>query len=385
MKNFISVLILALLMTMLPTSCNKEKSDYNKAKKSGSVEELKTYIADNPGSVYVDSANALIEKLTWQQALLANRTAAYEQYLENYPEGKYTGEALAQLAEKKENLKLALKAFNRAQQAVDEIEMVELYSTADSLFKLVDFADLIVEGYKEPTINLHLDQNDKLSDQIARSFSTTRYLYGQPVAETFIHDLGSGRINNNISYKIILGSAGVTDFTLLIELLRDGKVVTTLGEDNYNVRSNRYNSFIGFFYNDGVDFLPGDKLRFVIKASGSNYGKACGNFESYLKAVQPAADLDDNVLSERMRAVEWCASSCSWTHPAAMVMDFIAQLDYCVLNNKNATWNFGGGSQKDGQPYRVTWKNDSLNIKQLSEEEIDILDIKENNMSFTLL
>ncbi len=384
MKKILLISALTLTVILLFNSCNKEKRDYNKAKNSESLEELKIYITEYPNAIYVDSANLLIEEITWQQALLENRNTAYSEYLENYPDGRYVNEVLEQLAQKKENLILALKAFHKAQQANNEIEQVEFYSRADSLFELVNYTDFIFEAFKEPTINLHLDQEDKLSEIINRSFTTSRFLYGQPVTEMFTYNLSNEKINDYIFYKIILGSVDVTDIRITIQLIRNGKIISNLGEDNYTVSSNKYNSYIGFFHNDSINILPDDKLRFVINASGSNYGKSCGNNESYIKAVRPAVDLDNDVLAERIKAIEWCATSSKWSHPAAPLIDFIAQLDYCVLNDKSGIWDIGGGSQKDGQPYQVSWKNDSITIKKLTQEDADALGIKEYSTRFSI-
>ncbi|HCC70780.1 MAG TPA: hypothetical protein DEQ09_06475 [Bacteroidales bacterium] len=161
-------------------------------------------------------------------------------------------------------------------------------------------------------------------------------------------------------------------------------MISNLGENLFTVSSNKYNSYIGFFHNDSINLFPDDKLRFVITASGSNYGKSCDNYASYVKVVQPEKNIDNNVLRERRRAIEWSTSNSKWSFPGAPLMDFIAQLDYCVLNSKNGNWNIGWGSQKDKQPYNVSWKNDSLIINKLTKEKADSLGISEYTMVFSM-
>lgn len=384
MKKYLNILSILLIMMLLFYSCNQDKRNFNKAKDSESTEELKSFIADYPNSVYVDSANALIEKLIWHEALLENSTRAYEAYLSFYPDGQYVDEVHEQIEIKKENLNLALNTFYLAQQTNVKSEQEELYLRTDSLFKLANFTEFILEVYKEPTLNLHLDQENSLSEFIERPFTTSRFLYGGLAGEDFIYNLENEKINGYILYKLILGSADVTQIKITIQLMRNGKMISNIGESSFTVSSNQYSSYIGFLYNDGMDILPNDKLRFVIYASGSDYGKSCDNFASYIKVLQTANDLDTVVLAERERAIEWSASNSKWSHPGAPLIDFIAQLDYCVLNNKNGKWDIGWGSQKDGQPYNVAWKNDYLIIKKLTKEKADALGIKEYTMGFSI-
>ena len=68
--------------------------------------------------------------------------------------------------------------------------------------------------------------------------------------------------------------------------------------------------------------------------------------------------------------------------PSVPLIDFIAQLDYCVLNGKNGKWDIGGGRQKDGQPYQISWKNNALTVEKLTKENADVLGIKEYSLEF---
>jgi hypothetical protein len=182
----------------------------------------------------------------------------------------------------------------------------------------------------------------------------------------------------------MIASARTTEIKLAIQLIRDGNIIATIGENDYSITSNYYGSYIGFIQNDSIYPLPGDKLQFTITASGSDYGTFCGNYKSYVKAIEPSDTLNNNILTERNKAITWCVSDSKWSYPGVVVLDFIAQLDYCILNGKNGKWNIGWGSQRDGLPYQIKWTNNHLVIQKLTKENANLIGIKEYAMDFSI-
>ena len=133
----------------------------------------------------------------------------------------------------------------------------------------------------------------------------------------------------------MLASANITHITLSIDLFLNGQVISTIDDNTFSVNSKHYDGYIGFILNDNISSSPVDKIRFNITASGSDYGTYCGNFKSYIKVCAPIDTLNKAVLSEREKAIGWYVSNSKWSYPTVMVLDFIAQLDYCLLNGKN--------------------------------------------------
>jgi tetratricopeptide (TPR) repeat protein len=281
-------------------------------------------------------------------------------------------------------LKLALGIFNLAQQASDKSERERLYSKTDSLFKFVNFTEFMLDVFKNPSKNLHLHY-EKLSESIRGQITDSRYLYGKPVTQHFDFVLSDERINKYIYYKIMFASADVTRIALSIDLIRNGKVVSTIDGNEFSVSSKNYQSQIGFILNNNINSLPNDIIRFKITASGSNYGTYYGNLLSYIKIDQPINSLDTAVLSERKKAINWCVSNSKWSHPSGVVLDFIAQLDYCVLKGKNGKWNMGWGSLNDDLAYQVSWKNNALSTQKLTKEKANLVGIKEFTTEFSII
>jgi len=382
LKNSGYVLVLMVFLC----SCNQEQKDFNLAKDSESTTELESFITNYPGSEYVDSAQILIEKLIWQETLTKNTVTGYEDYLSNYPDGNYVDKVPEQLSIKKESLKLALETFRLAQQTTNKSEQEKLYSQTDSLFHLANFTEFILDAFKYPSKNLHIssDGTKQLSEFIERSFTTSYYLYGGSQTQSNYFTLKDDQINNPVYYKLMIASADITNIKLTVDLIRSGKVISKIGENTFIVNSRNYLSQIGFMYYDEMSSQPNDKIRFKIIASGSDYGMSCGNYESFIKVGQPLNMLDETVLSEREKAISWCVSNSKWSHPTVFVLDFISQLDYCVLHGKNGNWDIGWASQKNGLAYKVSWETNMLSIQELSRAEANEAGIKESTMRFSI-
>jgi len=375
------------LLLFLFSSCNQEQKNFELAKNSNSKTELESFITNYPGSIFVDSAEILIEKLIWQETLLENTIVGYEDYLSNYPNGQYIANVPERLSIKKESLKLALETFMLSQETNDVSELKKLLSKTDSLFKQANYTEFILDVFKYPSKNLHFDEGfnkKKLSETIERAFTTSRYLYGGISTDYFDYTFSDEQLNKYIYYKIIMGSAGTTSVKLTADLIRNGKVISNIDNKTFSVNSKNYSGKIGFMFNDKLNSLPKDKIRFKIIASGSDYGKSCGNYQSFIKVGVPLNMPNDTVLVEREKAISWIASNSKWSYPTAFVLDFIAQLDYCVLNNKDGKWDIGWASQRDNLAYQVFWKNNVFSLRKMSQSEAKLIGINKSVMRYSL-
>ena len=387
MKKYLRTSGYLFLLLLLFSSCNREQKDFEEAKNSNSTAELEEFIINYPGGEFVDSAKILIEKLIWQETLLENTIAGFENYLSKYPEGQYVADVPKQLSIKSESLKLALETFMLSQETNDVTELEKLLSKTDSLFELANYTEFILDVFKYPSKNLHFSEgyNEKtFSETIERSFTTTRYLYGGSSTDYFDYTFSNEQLNKYIYYKIMMGSAGTTKVKLTADLIRNGKVISNIDNKEFMVNSRNYSGKIGFMFNDKLNSLPNDKVRFKIIASGSDFGKSCGNYQSYIKLGVPLNNLNDSVLVEREKAISWIVSNSKWSYPTSIVLDFIAQLDFCVLNNKDGKWDIGWASQKNDLAYQVFWEKNVFSLKEMSQSEAKLNGISKSVMSFSL-
>lgn len=93
MKNKLRTSGYFLILIFIFCSCNQDLKNFDRAKNSNSITELKSFITNYPSSIFVDSAEILIENLFWQKTLLEHKAVGYEDYLSNYPDGKFADSA----------------------------------------------------------------------------------------------------------------------------------------------------------------------------------------------------------------------------------------------------------------------------------------------------
>jgi hypothetical protein len=379
-KFNITGIFIALLL--ISTACSHEKKDWNKTKQLMSVQAFENFIKIHPESSYLDSANYYVEKLSYRACSMTNTVLAYEDFLEKYPDSPYKASIQAQLENKRVCREMAMKIFTQAQQATGKYEKRRLYYKTDSLFYKANFTEFMCDAFQYPTRNLHFETQKNLEEKVDREFTTIRYIYGKPVTDYFTYDLKNEKIGKIISYKIFLASTGNTKMRIALQLLRNGRVVDKLGENNLTLHSDYYSSYLGFIRCDSARVQPNDKLRVVLTASGDNFGIMGGNYKSFIKGIGPMDQPDSIMLAERKKAISWTVMNSKWAHPGDLIFNFTAQLDYCILHGKNARWNFGWGSQRDDNAYQVRWQNNHFTLQKLTLEEAGMLGIKENTTDF---
>ncbi len=374
--------IIVFTMLLIFVACSREKKDWDRTKQLMSVGAFESFIKAHPESHLLDSARYYIERLSYNRCMILNTTEGFEDFLKKYPGSPYQGQIQEQLVKKSICREMAIKIFSQAQQAQSAHEKRKLFYKTDSLFYEANFTEFMCDAFQYPTLNLHFANGKELTDRVQHEFTTVRYTYGKPATDYFTYDLKNGRLGKVITYKIYLASTGTTRFRIGFQLLRQGRVIENMKADTFTVRSDYYNSYIGFVKHDSVNTKPNDQLRISLTATGDNYGILGGNYKSFIKGVDPAQGLDSSLMNERKKAITWCVLNSKWSHPGDFILDFIAELDYCIMNHKNAHWNFGWGSQKDDNAYQALWKDDHFSLKKFTLEEAGVMGIRDNAMDF---
>jgi hypothetical protein len=88
MKRTICILLLALMMF----SC-KQKKAWDNAKIENSISSYENYLTQYPNGRFSDSAAFYAEELIWIKTSKENNISAYEEYLKKFPEGRYLDSA----------------------------------------------------------------------------------------------------------------------------------------------------------------------------------------------------------------------------------------------------------------------------------------------------
>lgn len=89
MKKYSYLLLVALLLMF---SC-KEKKTWDNARVENSIKSYENYLKEYPKGKFADSAAFYIEGFKWDFFSKGNSIDSYEEYLKNYPEGRYVDSA----------------------------------------------------------------------------------------------------------------------------------------------------------------------------------------------------------------------------------------------------------------------------------------------------
>lgn len=81
-----SLFILGLFLTLL--GCDQTKNNWNKAKQSNSIAEVKKFLEENPNSEFDVSAKNLLDSIEWVNALNSNDIGGFKSYIANFPNSK---------------------------------------------------------------------------------------------------------------------------------------------------------------------------------------------------------------------------------------------------------------------------------------------------------
>jgi len=94
-RLFLSCMVMFLLFTLL-TGC-AERNDWKKAQQGNSVKAYEDYIKQYPDGKFVEKAKAAVEKMEWEQALATNTPGAFLTFMKKYPKSNYAAQAKAEV------------------------------------------------------------------------------------------------------------------------------------------------------------------------------------------------------------------------------------------------------------------------------------------------
>jgi hypothetical protein len=91
---------LIIVSALIAVGCvDEDKEDWQAAEEANTVEAFEEYLQEHPDGKYVTEAREGLEELHWQAAEEANTVEAFEEYLQEHPDGKYVTEARGGLEE----------------------------------------------------------------------------------------------------------------------------------------------------------------------------------------------------------------------------------------------------------------------------------------------
>lgn len=419
--NHSVILLVIVIFTTATMSCSNPEKDFEKARATNTIEVYEEFIKKHPESELIEEANKIIQDLAFNEAKAKNTIEAYEGFTNKYPESIHTDEAKKMILEvaygnalkantvkafndfiktynpdkeyvskinekikqKQEYLQSAIDAHILAQQETDSKKTRQLFNKSEELFNKANFEEAMLDISTFPLLNLHLGGESSLVKTINRPFRTSRFLYGGSGTDRYEYSVKNEQLNTYTLYNLFLASANKTSFLMKVCVKR-GKKEIEICRNRFSVNSDYYTGYSGLIKNKNLALRKGDKIVLIITGSGSNFGTSCEDFASYIKVLKPARTIPDNVLSEKEKALSWIISQIKHNIPSSLLLSFIAQIDHCVLENKNGEWLFGQGNTKTAEPYKVKWDNNIFVVEKLTMEQAKSLGIKESAISFSI-
>lgn|GEM_PF-2977447 len=374
------LLLLTAVLTIATSSCSNPEKDFEKAQMENTIGALENFINKHPESNRIDEAKNMILEIAYNDALGENTNKAFDVFINTYnPDDEYISRIDEQIKLKQEYLQQAIKAHNLAQQETDDGKKKQSFDKAEDLFNKANFEEVILDISSVPLLNLHLGENSELSKIIDRPFQTTKYVYGSSTVE-YEYSVKGEQLNTYTLYNLVLASTGKTDFIIKLVQSRDQNE-HEIWDNRFSISSNKFTGFSGLIKNNDLVLQEGDKIVLRISATGDNYGTSADNFSSYIKMLKPEGTIADSVLSARAGALSWFVSNVTHNSPSSLVLAFIAQLDDCLLENKNGEWLLGWGNMN--KPYRVRWFNNIFTDEELGMEIAQNLGMKKFGYSYS--
>lgn len=377
-------LLVIVIFTIATMSCSNPEKDFEKAKAKNTIEAFEDHINKYPESNHIDEAKKMILDIAYNNALQVNTIKAFNDFINTYnPNNEYISKINEEIKQKQRYLQSAIDTHILAQQETDYEKTKQLFNRSEELFNKANFKEAMFDMSSFPLLNLHLGEKSHLVKIIDRPFRSTRFLYGGSSADRYEYSVKNEQLNTYTLYNLFLASAGKTIFLMKV-IVKRGKKELEICRNTFSVHSDNYTGYSGLIKNKNLALQKGDKIVLKITASGSNYGTSCDNFASYIKILKPTRTISDNVLSEKASALSWIISHIKHNLPSSLLLSFIAQIDHCLLENKNGEWLFGRGNMKTAEPYKVKWDNNRYIAERLTMKQAKNLGIKEFAISFSI-
>jgi outer membrane protein assembly factor BamD (BamD/ComL family) len=352
---------------------------FNEAKAENTIDAFEDYIAKYSKSGHIEEAKKGIMDLAFESALSKNTDIAYNDFIKEYnPPADYIAKINEQIKNKQKCLQLAIETHCLAQQETNDTKQKQLFAKSSELFDRANFKEAMMNMSGYPLLNLHLAEESSLKGVVDRPFTLTRYTYGSSEDE-YGYVVKNEALNDYTLYNFVLASAGKTDFLVKVILKRGNKNIV-ICENSLSVKTKYYTGYSGLMKNKKIPLRKGDKIILKITATGDNFGTVCGNFKTYIKLLKPQKTLSDDVISERKSALDWIISNCKHKYPSSSLLAFIAEMDHCILENRDGEWSIGSGMMANDHPCAATWRNNKFTAGDLDPEKAK--DLEKTSMQF---
>jgi len=356
---------------------------FNEAKAKNTIEAFENYINKYPESNHIDEAKKMILDIAYNDALKENTIKAFNDFINTYnPNKEYISKINEKIRQKQEYLQLAIETHILAQQETDDEKIKQLFNKSEELFNKANFEEAMLDISSFPLLNLHLGMKS-LKKILGSSFQITREFRGSSYTAEYEYSVKNEQLNTYTLYNLALASAGRTSFLMKVIVKRGNKELE-ICKNKFSINSKYYTDFSGLIKNNDFVLQKGDKIVLKTTASGNDYGTSCGNFRSFIKILKPKRTISDNVLSEKGSALSWIISNIKHNYPSSLLLSFIAEIDHCLLENKNGKWLLGWGNMKNSKPYKLKWSNNRFIAEKLTMEQAQDLGIKEFSLSFSI-
>ncbi len=126
MKNT-NIFIFAIGCSFIIISCNPDKKEWEKIKKSNDVESLVKFQKEFPESIYNDSAKYQVEKICFIQTCVIDSIKVYQDYIIKFPKSIYNDSVIIRINRIKE--RIIRMEFDRLVEKKNVVEIKEFIAS----------------------------------------------------------------------------------------------------------------------------------------------------------------------------------------------------------------------------------------------------------------
>jgi hypothetical protein len=226
-----------------------------------------------------------------------------------------------------------------------------------------------------------------LTEPASGRVTTTHYLSGGSGTEEWSTEVADQILADELTYSLIMASAGTTSIDLELILVIDGEEVV-IAEDSYVIDSDRYMPYRGTLTPTEAFETEGETIILRMEASGSDFGIQYGGLTTYLSLFE-APELLDEVMEQRAAYITWLIDNISVGEESDVMStqlfdNSLDQLDFAILREDNATWHIGWGLTNSETPYRLIWADNVFTAEELTMDQADEVELEEMQITFEI-
>jgi len=216
--------------------------------------------------------------------------------------------------------------------------------------------------------------------KITGNIVSQSYLYDKPRSLDWKYEIINEKLNAICTYELYLSSSDSTNF--VIQIFQKHKDTETLiGENSFVVFLSIILPYRGQISLTPLSIPKGDQIVFRITASGSNFSIQTGRYYSSISLLNQA-NLPKDLFDARNEALLWFLENTHCSFDSNRFLEFNVKLDLVIAIEKSAEWGIGWNNTLNEKPYKLSWLNNSINVKELSQEEANIIGVTEKTFKF---